>query len=196
MSSTYKKNPEANNKVHDLKQKTKAALDRLADVCKTFEDTWANVENDTAEGDIFFAEAYVAMDDLATAQQYRLEDASLRTTELKRKADVTEERSQFHRERCRRATKDHVLNNSLDCLGALVKETARATHALTCGVPDRESNGTKYLKEALDTSNDWQSWCFRRSSQSHEGPDTTEAVLVVRPQLYTADVLHQTNKIR
>ena len=47
-----------------------------------------------------------------------LKDASLRTIELKRKADDVQERSRSHRECCRRATKDHmiaeeVLNNSL-----------------------------------------------------------------------------------
>ena len=53
-----------------------AALDRLADVYETFEDTWALVERETAEVDTLFAEVYVAMDDLATAQQYqaRLQD--------------------------------------------------------------------------------------------------------------------------
>ena len=45
---------------------------------------------------------------------------------------------------------EEVLNNGVGCLGTLVKDTAGATHALTCGVPDLESNETKYLKEALD----------------------------------------------
>ena len=40
---------------------------------------------------------------------------------------------------------EEVLNDSLDCLGTLVKDRAGATHALTCGVPDRESNETKYV---------------------------------------------------
>ena len=52
------------------------------------------------------------------------------------------------------ATKDHMLaedlNKRLGCLGDLVKDTAGATHALTCGVPDRESNDVRFLQEAID----------------------------------------------
>ena len=40
------------------------------------------------------------------------------------------------------------LFDSVSCLGWFVKETANATHSLTCGVPDRESNETEYLREA------------------------------------------------
>ena len=38
------------------------ALDRLADVYETFEDTWAFVEKETAEEDSLLAEADEAMD--------------------------------------------------------------------------------------------------------------------------------------
>ena len=38
----------------------------------------------------------------------------------------------------------------LGCSGWFVKETTNATHALTYGVPDRESNKTKYLRKATD----------------------------------------------
>ena len=31
-----------------------------------------------------------------------------------------------------------------------IRETAAATHALTCGVPDRDSNEVKYLREATE----------------------------------------------
>ena len=43
---------------------------------------------------------------------------------------------------------EEELNNSLGCLGDLVKDTAGATHALSSGVPDRDSNEAKYLREA------------------------------------------------
>ena len=93
----------------------------------------------------------------------------------------------LHRDSLRRATRDQVkaeevLNNSLGCFGTLVKDTAGATHALACGVPDRESNETKYLKDALKVINDWQSRCPRRSSGGRADRDTTEVVLVERPQ--------------
>ena len=77
---------------------------------------------------------------------------------------------------------EEVLNNSLGCLGTLVKDTAGATHALACGVPDRESNETKYLKDALKVIIDWQSRCPRRSAEGRADRDTTEVVLVERPQ--------------
>ena len=43
-----------------------------------------------------------------------------------------------------------AVNHSLGFLGWCVKETAAATHLLTCGVPDRESNETRCLKEATE----------------------------------------------
>ena len=66
-----------------------------------------------------------------------------------------------HRERCRRATKQHTrseaaVDHSLGCLGWFVKERAAATHALTCGVPDRESNEIKNLKEATELIDEWE----------------------------------------
>ena len=76
MSATYKMNTEAITKVYDFNQKTMEALDRLADVYATFEDTWANVEHKTAEGDMLFAVSYEAEDELAKAQpnQARFQD--------------------------------------------------------------------------------------------------------------------------
>ena len=54
-----------------------------------------------------------------------------------------------------RATKEHTkseaaVSPSLGWLGWFVKETANATHSLTCGVPDRESNEIRYLREAAE----------------------------------------------
>ena len=45
--------------------------------------------------------------------------------------------------------KAEVLDNGVGCLGTLVKDTAGATHALTCGVLDRESNETKYTHRSV-----------------------------------------------
>ena len=44
LNATYTKNTEANTKVYDVNQMTMQALDRLAGVYATFEDTWANVK--------------------------------------------------------------------------------------------------------------------------------------------------------
>ena len=70
-----------------------------------------------------------------------LKNACPRTAELRRKATDAHERTRSHRERCRRATKEHTKSEA--AINHNVKETANATHSLTCGVPDRESNETK-----------------------------------------------------
>ena len=54
LSVPYKEHTEANTKVWDLNQKTMQALDRLANLYATFRDKSANVESETAEGDILF----------------------------------------------------------------------------------------------------------------------------------------------
>ena len=82
-----------------------------------------------------------------------MKKACQRTTELKRKATDVHEKTRSHRARCRRATNEHTrseaaVNHSLGCLGWFVNETAAATHSVTCGMPDRESNEVKYFREA------------------------------------------------
>ena len=67
LSPTYKKNSEVNNKVCDLNQRTVAALDRLAEVYETFEDTWDIVEKESAEGDLLCASEEDAVDKLEAA---------------------------------------------------------------------------------------------------------------------------------
>ena len=84
-----------------------------------------------------------------------LQAAGTRTFEMKRKADDALDRLPTHRDRCRRATReletaeeDH--NDSLGRLGQVIKDTAEATYALSCGVLDRDSSEARYLQEALD----------------------------------------------
>ena len=48
-----------------------AALDRLAEVYETFEDTWDIVEKETAEGDQLFATEEDATDKMEEARQYQ-----------------------------------------------------------------------------------------------------------------------------
>ena len=71
------------------------------------------------------------------------------------------------------------ISNGLGRLGHLVKDTAGATHDLSCGVPDRDSNEAKYLREALDMIDDFQRPTFRRY---FAGQGTTEVILVERQQ--------------
>ena len=79
LSSTYKKNSEANNKVYDLNQRTVAAMDHLAEVYETFEDTWDIVVQESAAGDMFFASEEDVADKLGAAQ--RQQDDALEALE-------------------------------------------------------------------------------------------------------------------
>ena len=81
------------------------------------------------------------------------------------------------------ATKEHIgANDDLVYLGLLVKDTASATHALSCGVPDTDSNETKYLGEALEMIEEWHTGCSRRPLEGQDGHDTMEVILVERPR--------------
>ena len=76
------------------------------------------------------------------------------------KSHGSQEKKISHREHTRRINNEHVraeaLVNSVGKLGSCVREAAAATHSLTCGVPDRESNKIKYLREAFDLIDAWQ----------------------------------------
>ena len=84
-----------------------------------------------------------------------------RTFEVKRKASEIQESVATHRERTRRITNEHArgeghVNNGIGSLGQAVHAAAKATHSLTCGVPVRESNQVKYLREATEFIEAWQ----------------------------------------
>ena len=49
-----------------------------------------------------------------------------------------------------------AVNHNQGNLGSCVKEAAAATHSLTCGVPNRESNEVRYLKQAAELIEEWQ----------------------------------------
>ena len=114
-----------------------------------------------------------------------LKMACQRTAELKRKANDAHERTRTHRERCRRATKEQTkseaaVNHSLGCLGWSAIETANAKHTLTCGVPDRESNEIKYLREATELINEWQKQLQGVPPVSRPSSEHGEVVLIER----------------
>ena len=60
-----------------------------------------------------------------------------------------------HSERTGRISNEHAMaeghvNDGIGSLGRALQAAAEATHALTCGVPDRESDEIKYLREATE----------------------------------------------
>ena len=56
-SVTYKKNAEANNRAHDMNQKSVQALDTLAEQYEAFEVTMKNVTNEHEKEDVLYAVA-------------------------------------------------------------------------------------------------------------------------------------------
>ena len=90
-----------------------------------------------------------------------LKDVGKKTIEMKRKVGDAYDRVSSHRDQCRRAIKELVsaeeeLNDSLAHLGQLMKDTLGATLALSCAVPDRESNEFRCLQEELDMIEEFQ----------------------------------------
>ena len=71
LSATYEKNAEANYRTYDLNQKTKQALDALAEDYGTFEATMANVTSEHEAGDATHEEAAETAGELERAQKDR-----------------------------------------------------------------------------------------------------------------------------
>ena len=73
------------------------------------------------------------------------------------------------------------VNDALGSLWQAVRAAAQATHSLTCGVPDRESNEIKYLRETTEVIKRWQ-------QQLHDGqpvskaPSKPEEVILIERQ--------------
>ena len=108
-----------------------------------------------------------------------------RTFEMKRKATELHEDVAAQKERTRRITNEHAraeghVNDGIGSLGKALQAAARATHSLTCGVPDRESNETKYLREATELIEEWQHQLL--SGQPMSGPPSEhgDVILVER----------------
>ena len=140
LGRTYKINTEANAQVHDLNQKTMKGLDTLAILYSRFE----KVSNSPGEADQMFDKDFVVM-----------QEAMIRGKDTQRFEEMAAEQvydrlDQYHRlsEECESAEDD--LNEGLVCIRDLVRDTAAAAHALSCGTNDRDSNEEKYLQEALE----------------------------------------------
>ena len=57
--------------MHDLNQRTVAALGRLAEVYETFEETWHRGKGFSAAGDLLFASEEDAVDKMEAARQHQ-----------------------------------------------------------------------------------------------------------------------------
>ena len=80
-----------------------------------------------------------------------------RVNEARRRAESAHAHVHDHQDCCRRqsavyATTMDNLNDGLGRIGELTRDTAGATHSLSCGTTDRDCDEAKYLQEALDSS--------------------------------------------
>ena len=74
----------------------------------------------------------------------------------------------------------NISNDGIGTLGRALQAAAKATHSLTCGVQDRESNEIKFLREATELIEAWQHQLL--SGQPISGPPSehVEVILVER----------------
>ena len=108
-----------------------------------------------------------------------------RTFEIQRKATEIQEGVATRRERTRRITNEHAraeghVNDGIGSLGRALQAAAKATHSLTCGVQDRESDETKYLREATELIEAWQHQLLSGQPMSEPPSEHGEVILVER----------------
>ena len=108
-----------------------------------------------------------------------LKDSGAKFNEADRKADDAHDQVKAHRERCHRlsvvyGTAEEDPNEALGLMGQLTRDTAGATHALTCGTTDRYCNEVTYLQEALEMIEKFHRRDTRR--------EVAEIMLVERPR--------------
>ena len=60
-----------------------------------------------------------------------------------------------------------------------------ATHSLTCGVPDRESNEIHYLKQATELIEEWQNQLQGVPPVSRPSSEHGEVVIIGRQRSHT-----------
>ena len=155
--------------------------DALTAVTKEFSDCWAAHE---ATG-VQLCNASREVCNRRAAHEEICVDAKKalqRTFELKRKATEIHEDVAAHRERTRRITNEHDraeghVNAGIGSLGKALQAAAKATHSLTCGVLDRESNETKYLRETTELIEEWQYRLL--SGQSMSGPPSEHGEVIL-----------------
>ena len=127
------------------------SCDDLAAATKEFSDCWAAHE---ATG-VKLCNAFREVCKRRATHEVKCVEAKKalhRTFEIKLKASEVQEGLSTHRKRSRRITNEHAraeghVNGGIGSLGRAVQAAAKATHSLTCGVPDRESNEIKCLRQ-------------------------------------------------
>ena len=86
-----------------------------------------------------------------------------------------------HRDRTRRVTNEHAkaeghVNDGIGSLGRALQAAAKATHSLTCGVPDLERNDLQHPREATELIGAWQDQPM--SGQPTSGPPSEHGEVI------------------
>ena len=78
------------------------------------------------------------------------------------------------------ARAEGLVNYALGSSGQAVRAAAQATHSMTCGVPDRESNEIKYPREATEVIERWQQQLQDGQPVSQAPSEHGEVILIGR----------------
>ena len=128
------------------------ACDDLAAATRQFSDCWAAHKATSAK--LFNAFRELTRDVRLTKQSVSKQGRHC-TVHMKFRARPRRYKKAWrHKERTRCITNVHArakghVNDGIGSLGRAVQAAAQATHSLTCGVPDRESE-VKYLREETE----------------------------------------------
>ena len=125
--------------------------------------------------------------DVRLTKQFLLKQEKRCTERSKSNVEASEVREGLstHRDRTKRISNEHAraesqVNDGIGSLGRAIQGAVKATHFLTCAVPDRESKEIKYLREATELIEARKHQL--QSGQPMSGPpcEHREVVLVVR----------------
>ena len=143
-----------------LQDELDCSCEHTATAAREFSNCWAAPEVAIAKTSSDFREICNRRVCTHVAIRVEARKAWQRTYDLKREASEAQESVFSHRVRTRRFSHEHaragLFNDALGSLGQAVRAAAQATYSLTCGVPDRESNEIKYLREATEVTERWQ----------------------------------------
>ena len=115
----------------------------------------------------------------------RSDEGAASYKKIKRKASEVQEGLATHRGANKDASRTSTPDRKASSVTELapcraVQAAAKATHSLTCGVPDRESNEVKYLREATELIEAWQQQLQGGLPMSEPPSEHSEVILVER----------------
>ena len=153
----------AQNDQDRLQDELDCSCEDLAAATREFSNCWAAQEATVAAATAAAIRTSIAFREVCTRRAAHeaicaeARKAWQRAYDLKMKASEAQDKVRSHGERTRRISNEqeaHV-NDGLGSLGQAERAAAKATHCLTCGVPSRESDEVRYLREATELTEGW-----------------------------------------